>query len=194
MNMSDAKKNLSAKEYDAIYGLYKKLRKCTTKMAMDMKGYTDTAVEIIKMFDKIAPYEKYSGANEIEISFMMNEIRSEAEESIPAEMIFDDEDKKYMKYLMDGSSGILDRQGAEKLLMILKCNYENGKIKALELLDRMALKMIEAEDLNALAFKLPFMTETLVKNGVISKEEAITLNDKYNDLCMRKMQDKVVSE
>ena len=54
--------------------------------------------------------------------------------------------------------------------------------------------MIEAEDLNALAFKLPFMTETLVKNGVISKEEAITLNDKYNDLCMRKMQDKVVSE
>ena len=75
VNMSDAKKNLSAKEYDAIYGLYKKLRKCTTKMAMDMKGYTDTAVEIIKMFDKIAPYEKYSGANEIEISFMMNEIR-----------------------------------------------------------------------------------------------------------------------
>lgn len=58
---------------------------------------------------------------------MMNEIRSEAEESIPAEMIFDDEDKKYMKYLMDGSSGILDRQGAEKLLMILKCNYEYGK-------------------------------------------------------------------
>ena len=153
-----------------------------------------TAVEIIKMFDKIAPYEKYSGANEIEISFMMNEIRSEAEESIPAEMIFDDEDKKYMKYLMDGSSGILDRQGAEKLLMILKCNYDNGKTKALELLDRMALKMIEAEDLNTLAFKLPFMTETLVKNGVISKEEAITLNNKYNDLCMRKMQDKVVSE
>ena len=194
VNMPDAKKNLSAKEYDAIYGLYKKLRKCTTKMAMDMKGYTDTAVEIIKMFDRIAPYEKYSGANEIEISFMMNEICSEAEESIPAEMIFDDEDKKYMKYLMDGSSGILDRQGAEKLLMILKCNYDNGKTKALELLDRMALKMIEAEDLNTLAFKLPFMTETLVKNGVISKEEAITLNDKYNDLCMRKMQDKVVSE
>lgn len=160
----------------------------------DKGGYTDTAVEIIKMFDKIAPYEKYSGANEIEISFMMNEIRSEAEESIPAEMIFDDEDKKYMKYLMDGSSGILDRQGAEKLLMILKCNYDNGKTKALELLDRMALKMIEAEDLNTLAFKLPFMTETLVKNGVISKEEAITLNNKYNDLCMRKMQDKVVSE
>ena len=194
VNMPDAKKNLSAKEYDSIYGLYKKLRKCTTKMAMDMKGYTDTAVEIIKVFDKIAPYEKYSGANEIEISFMMNEIRSEAEESIPAEMIFDDEDKKYMKYLMDGSSGILDRQGAEKLLMILKCNYDNGKTKALELLDRMALKMIEEEDLNTLAFKLPFMTETLVKNGVISKEEAITLNNKYNDLCMRKMQDKVVSE
>lgn len=194
VNMPDAKKNLSAKEYDSIYGLYKKLRKCTTKMAMDMKGYTDTAVEIIKMFDRIAPYEKYSGANEIEISFMMNEICSEAEESIPAEMIFDDEDKKYMKYLMDGSSGILDRQGAEKLLMILKCNYDNGKTKALELLDRMALKMIEAEDLNTLAFKLPFMTETLVKNGVISKEEAITLNNKYNDLCMRKMQDKVVSE
>lgn len=171
VNMPDAKKNLSAKEYDSIYGLYKKLRKCTTKMAMDMKGYTDTAVEIIKMFDKIAPYEKYSGANEIEISFMMNEIRSEAEESIPAEMIFDDEDKKYMKYLMDGSSGILDRQGAEKLLMILKCNYDNGKTKALELLDRMALKMIEAEDLNTLAFKLPFMTETLVKTVSSQKKK-----------------------
>lgn len=36
VNMPDAKKNLSAKEYDSIYGLYKKLRKCTTK---DGNGY-----------------------------------------------------------------------------------------------------------------------------------------------------------
>ena len=34
----------------------------------------DTAVKIIKSFDEIAPYEKYSGGSEIEFSFLMEDI------------------------------------------------------------------------------------------------------------------------
>lgn len=33
-------------------------------------------IKIIKKFDAIAPYEKYSGGNEIEFSFMMDDIRN----------------------------------------------------------------------------------------------------------------------
>ena len=44
-------------------------------MQIDIDGYYDTAIQIIKRFDAIAPYEKYSGGNELEYSFMMEELR-----------------------------------------------------------------------------------------------------------------------
>ena len=47
-----------------------------------MDLYLDTAVKIIKQFDEIAPYEKYSGGNEIEFSFLMAEIRGKNYEEI----------------------------------------------------------------------------------------------------------------
>lgn len=80
-NMTDAQKSLSHSEFESVYALYKELRKCNTKIEMDKYGYIDTAVKIIKKFDEIAPYEKYSGGNEFEFSFMMDDIRETSGES-----------------------------------------------------------------------------------------------------------------
>ena len=82
INLPDAEKNLSKQEFDQVYALFKEMRKCNTKMQMNIELYLDTAVKIIKEFDKIAPYEKYSGGNEIEFSFMMADIRGENYEEI----------------------------------------------------------------------------------------------------------------
>lgn len=76
-NMSDAQRNLTPEQFQAVYTLYKNLRKCNTKMEMDKNGYFETATDIIKKFDALAPYEKYSGNNELETSFMMDEIRKD---------------------------------------------------------------------------------------------------------------------
>ena len=60
-NMYDASKNLDSDTYKKVYKLFTDLRKCNTKIEMDLEGYYKTAVDIIKRFDAIAPYEKYSG-------------------------------------------------------------------------------------------------------------------------------------
>ena len=82
INLPDAEKNLSKEEFDRIYALFKEMQKCNTKMQMNIDLYLDTAVKIIKEFDKIAPYEKYSGGNEIEFSFLMADIRGKNYEEI----------------------------------------------------------------------------------------------------------------
>ncbi len=75
VNMPDAQKNLSDIQFKAVYALYKELRECDTKMEMDINGYYATCIDIIKQFDVFAPYEKYSGGNELETSFLMSQIR-----------------------------------------------------------------------------------------------------------------------
>lgn len=81
-NMLDAKNNLSAKEYKEVHDLFIKMRECTTKMKMDIEAYTYTAVEIIKYFDKLAPYEKYSGGSEFEYTLLMQDIFGENHKKI----------------------------------------------------------------------------------------------------------------
>lgn len=83
VNMPDARKKLSTEEFSAVYKLYKSLRTCNTKIEMDMPEYIRTAVDIIKRFDEYAPYEKYSGGNELEFSFLMDDIRAESQEVHP---------------------------------------------------------------------------------------------------------------
>lgn len=79
-NMLDARKNLTPEQYYRVYDLFTKLKKCNTKIEMDLDEYYRTCVDIIKKFDKIAPYEKYSGGNELEFSFLMDDIRKDDSE------------------------------------------------------------------------------------------------------------------
>jgi hypothetical protein len=77
VNMLAANKNLTPAELREVYALYKELRKCKEKLVLDYHGYVDTAVTIMKKFDKIAPYEKYSGGNEQEFASAMQDIGEE---------------------------------------------------------------------------------------------------------------------
>jgi hypothetical protein len=74
-SMPDARKNLSKEKFEAVYKLYRELRKCNTKRELDINGYYETATDIIMKFDAIAPYEKYGGENPIETAFLIGELR-----------------------------------------------------------------------------------------------------------------------
>ena len=75
INLPDAQKNLSAQEYANVYSLYKKMRKCTTKLDMDLDGYYRIAADILREFDKISPCEPYLGLEPFEAALLMQEIR-----------------------------------------------------------------------------------------------------------------------
>ena len=76
-NMSDAYQNLPEDQFYQVYCLFQELLTDKTKVKMDFEGYLDATVKIIKRFDKIAPYEKYCGQDEFEMSLLMEDIRSE---------------------------------------------------------------------------------------------------------------------
>lgn len=77
INVQDANRNLTREQFEEFYKLFKEFQKAkTTEYEVDMNGYYEMCYDIITKFDKIAPYEKYSGASEIETSFLMNDIRS----------------------------------------------------------------------------------------------------------------------
>ncbi len=84
INLPDAQKNLSSQAFNAVYSLYKELRKCRTKHNVDIDEYCQLAIDIIRRFDRFAPYEKYSGGNELEFSFLMNELRGSSAVTSPA--------------------------------------------------------------------------------------------------------------
>lgn len=189
-NMPDAHKNLSSEEFNKVYELYKQMRKCNTKLLLDVNGYLDTAEKIIREFDKIAPYEKYSGGNEIEFSFLMEDIREAPnEENSPsaqrcAEIIFDDEDRKYIKYIVEQAHGQVTIDDAQSIMKVLYCFHENGKTEALKKFDMLANKIIkENPPVNALT-KISFLSGLLYPNGVLSKEESDNLSKKYSNPLM----------
>ena len=184
-NMPDARKNLSNSEFESVYALYKELRKCNTKMEMDTDGYVDTAVKIIKKFDEIAPYEKYSGGNELEFSFMMDDIREFPDESNifsvqkRKEIVFDEEDKKYMDYIMEQSSGQVNQDDARDIMRVIYYNHEYGKAEALKEFDIVINRIIENNGIDAL-YKVSFLSGLLCPNGVVTKEESDELSNKYS--------------
>lgn len=77
INLQDAQRNTSPEQFRAIYNLYREHQKCKTKTPHNYQSYVDAAIKIIKKFDAIAPYEKYSGGNELEFAYMMEDIRNE---------------------------------------------------------------------------------------------------------------------
>jgi len=181
VNMPDAQRKLTKDEFDAVYALYKELRKCKTKMKLDLSGYTETAVKIIKMFDKYAPYEKYSGGNELEFSFLMDDIRDDIEDSVP-EKEFSEEEKEYIQYLIN--EGTFDEEDAKSALMIIKCYYDCGKKRAMDLFDAVALDMIKKYGPLRSVFKVSYLSGIMVPNGVLSKEESDKLSNEYAERCV----------
>lgn len=194
-NMPDARKRLSKEAFESVYALFKELRKCNTKIEMDMFGYLETAKKIILRFDAIAPYEKYGGGNELEYSFMMDDIREASsqpdifEVPNPKEIVFGYEDRKYMKTLIEKSPTQLCQEDAEDIMKVIYHYHDYGKEEALREFDSVAKKIIEreSESFNAI-MKISYLSGVLYPNGVLTKEESDDFGEKYIPMIMKNMQ------
>lgn len=61
VNLPDAQDNLPPEQFQKVLQLFYRLRADKKRVRMDMDGYLATAMGIVKQFNSIAPYEKYSG-------------------------------------------------------------------------------------------------------------------------------------
>ena len=197
INLPDGKRNLLPEQFNDVYNLYKQMRKCKTRIPMDIDGYMDTAVKIIKEFDKIAPYEKYSGGNEIEFSILMQDIRKEPppiNKNIQDELInlvdrSDIINNDYINFLTQNGYCNISHDVAKAFLGVLILFNTHGKTEALNKLDSLIKSWINSAnvDMASLLFSVSFLCGTLVPNGITSKEESDKISKKYSDMIMKKM-------
>ena len=191
-NMSDAQKNLTAEQFENVYNLFKELRKCNTKIEMTIDGYYETAVKIIKKFDFFAPYEKYSGGNEMEFSFLMDEIRSSGSEEIEDFLdlsIYCDpkEAQEDIDNIVNGAMINIRREDAEAILAVCICNKYYGKESALKAFDILANRIIdEVSEIEAIT-EISYFAGLLYPNGVLGSDESTALGKKYTDPILQKI-------
>ena len=178
VNMTDAKNVLDDETFNKVYKLFQELRKCNTKLELDFKGYCNTAIDIIKRFDSITPYEKISGGNEIEMSFLMNDVRDSINEDIQGDQ--STEEKEYIKYLVENSKGILNEELSVKFMKVLKSYNEKGKQGAILEFDDLANKLIEEDKIKAVA-KISFLLGVMNSNQIIDEEEMNRFSKDYQN-------------
>jgi len=173
--MSDARRNLSEKDFKQVYNLYKQFKKCNNKMKMDLNGYYETATYIIKKFDAIAPYEKYSGGNELEFSFLMEDICKDISKK---------EDLEYIDYILKNSMGMINKEDATDFMVVLHTYTDLGKEKALEEFDSVVNKIIKRSDPVMVISSVSYLLGILNSNQVINEEEMNCLGDKYEAIAL----------
>lgn len=193
-NMSDAKKNLSYGEFSKVNALFKEFRKCNTKIEMDVEGYLETAQKIIQRFDAIAPYEKYGGANELEFSFMMEDMReafnnsNEVEEALAGSFTLKEKDYAFIDEIVKESMGQITKEDGEDLMQVLLMGKSYGKDKALNEFDKLFNNLLAKYEYFNVIMKISYMSGLLYPSGIVSREESDEIGKKYTENVMNKMQ------
>ena len=196
INLPDAKKNLSQDQFKTVLDLFNKMQKCTTKFDLDLDGYYETAVKIIQQFDALAPYEKYSGGNEIETSFLMSEIRG-ASKNIEALLDLSmycnpkDAEDDIQMILKESNKFIscVSREDAEAIIAVGMCNQIFGKETALKAFDALVKSILHrGNDGLATTMEISFLAGALCPSKVLTKDESDALAKKYTQPILDKMQ------
>lgn len=184
-NMLDAKRNLSDEEYKKVYKLFIELGKCNTKMEMNMTDYCETAVDIIKRFDKIAPYKKYSGGNELEFSFLIDDIYKQDKLEQEPLLELTKEEIAYANSLINSSNGMVEKSEVEEFIQILRTYAYYGKKECLKKFDILANRLINEGPMAIV--KVSFFNGVLNANNIITEIEMKNLGDKYQKVIMDTM-------
>jgi hypothetical protein len=165
-------------------------QKCSTLYEVDMDGYVRLCEDVIRKFDKIAPYYLYSGGNELEASIYMDDLHSRDEEkkkSIKDTMIDSYEiDEEYVKHLQSHHPLVTDA-AARDFYKVLVAYALFGKKEALNRFNQFAQDMIDS-DLQYAMLTIGYFCGVLEPNGIVTSDECDELSDKY----MKKINELVI--
>ncbi len=175
VNLPDAQKKLSPSEFKEVYQLFRKLRTCKTKIQMDIDGYLRQAIEIIKQFDAVAPYQKYSGGNEQEFSLLIDDLRNQekALDTLIDECFDDGEVEEYAQHLMKESIVAIEYEDALEFSKLLHRSAFVGRKETLEKLTEFNKRIFEK--MGAISYDaiviVSYLMNVLNVKGIVSDEE-----------------------
>lgn len=172
INLIDAKKNLSPKQYNEVFELLKKYQGCKTKLSMDLNGYYETCIEIILKFDAIAPYEKYSGNDEFETSLLMEDIKAMKNDVINNDNFGYNnfQIEELGKYIYSESNESINIEESKSLAKIM-ITSNGDKEKILSEFKIMAIDIVNKYGFIYSISKISFMLGVLNGNNYITNDE-----------------------
>ena len=189
INLSDAKAKLSNEEFDQIYKLFNELQKCKTKIEMDKEEYYNTSVDIIKKFDKIAPYEKYGGGNELEYSFLMDEIHKKTDNNVDIREQMKDtllpEEIEYANVVADSSKGIITRDDANEFIKVMHTYSLYGKEEAINEFENISQYLINNNGAIKSLSQISYLLGVMNANHIITQSEMEILSKEFQDKIMK---------
>ena len=205
INLPDANRNLSSDKYQEVLNIYNKFRKCNTKIQMDKEQYYATCRDIIKEFDKIAPYESYSGLNPFEASFLMKEIRNNKEETSDEtidgnmkENILDselsNEEKEVVKQILNDSNGRVEKEEAEQFVRLFRLHSAYGKEEFLKEFREWSKELREKKGATGALFPTSFLVGVLNGSKLINEEEVKMLTEENTQAIMEEVKGKSEKE
>ena len=149
---------------------------------MNYERYLQTAICIIKRFDVIAPYEKYSGGSEKEFSFFMNDIRTENthDNSVDDDLI-NNEKATYANQLVQQSNETINMEDAIKFVEILHLYSVLGKDDTLIAFDEFVDNIVKKYEVIPSVAKVSFFMSVLNANGVITQNELDCMKENFTN-------------
>ena len=171
---------------------------------MDAQEYVSCCKKIILMLDKIAPYEKYCGGNEIEFSFMMQDFRASEEnkkdikghiqeflETIVDKYGSQTDAENYIQYIINGANDRaaieLTYDKAKMFQGILIVNQLHGADIALLYFEWLVQYWImhdtsSLEKIENLRDVVSFLSGVLVANKLVDSKGSDAIRNKYCDI------------
>ena len=146
-----------------------------------MEEYYVIAIDVIREFDKVAPYEMYSGGSQIETSFLLNEIRSHEEENrtVVSKKLQDTSNidfsqfnvKEVADHIVNNSYGIATFETAEKYARILVVRQVLGRDAAMKEFGKfLSDNRVHYDSVNACGMN-SFYIGCLHSDGIINEAE-----------------------
>ncbi len=192
INLVEAKRKLTPQEYSRVYSLYETYNHHTAKHYMNHSEYLRTTIDLLSEFDRLAPYEKYSG-NAENTKLLLSALRSKRQQTsnnIPLKLVttYKQSGKIAEDYLNTmlthaHNNGIqLDFLKAQQIIGIIFAYETEGQLRAkyyLDLLLKDWVKNSRKEDIRSLPVNISFFLEVLNSNGIISTIEVSPLCNLY---------------
>lgn len=162
-------------------------------MELDKDGYYNTAADIITKFDKIAPYEKYGGGNELEYSFLMDEIHRNKNNIDIREQIKDiflPEELEYAKVIADSSKDMITRDDAKEFIKVLHTYSLTGKENAISEFKSLSRYLINKNGEIKAVSQVSYLLGVMNANQIITQDEMNQLSKEYQDIIMKLLMNK----
>ncbi|WP_298734561.1 hypothetical protein [uncultured Subdoligranulum sp.] len=203
INLQDAQKNLDREKYNDLQTLFYKFRKCNTKYPMNAEEYVSCCKKIICMFEKIAPYEKYSGGNEIETSFIMQDFRDSKsiKDSIQnfLEVLVDEHEnqsdsEEYIQYIVKNAKELseinISYKNAKLFQGVLIANQLYGTDIALMYFNWLLQYWVKnntktLDETENIIDTISFLCGVLAANKLVTIEESDDIRNKYCDAIIK---------